>query len=177
MHCIYKHDLPRTSKEIKPFLSTHKSETRLNDRSCDVIRMAVNQNLLALLGKRSNEEKKQTNEVSSFLDSRTQIVTLFDKTTQKEIGIYSIADLPTGDNKLWRVEIFPDNSLLLRFDDNERIHHIVVHVKKNESNSKYEAISQIQATNVYGFAIGSDSEVVIGLRKSNCFEGLISCYI
>lgn len=166
MHCIYKHDLPRTIKEIKPFLSTHKSETRLNDRSFDVIRMAVNQHLLALL------------------DSRTQIVTLYDKTTQKEIGIYSINDLPTGDNKLWRVEIFPDNSLLLRFDDNERtgdrsqiIHHIVVHVKKNESNSKYEAISQIQATNVYGFAIGSDSEVVIGLRKSNCFEGLISCYI
>lgn len=82
------------------------------------------------------------------------------------------------------MEIFPDNSLLLRFDDNERtgdrsqvIQHIVVHVKKNESNSQYEAISQIQATNVYGFAIGSDSEVIVGLRKSNCFEGLISCYV
>ncbi len=50
MHCIYKHDLPRINKEIKPFLSTHKTATRLNDRSCDVIRMAVNQNILALLG-------------------------------------------------------------------------------------------------------------------------------
>jgi hypothetical protein len=50
MHCIYKHDLPRVNKEIKPFLSTHKTATRLNDRSCDVIRMAINQNILALLG-------------------------------------------------------------------------------------------------------------------------------
>ncbi|CAF0795335.1 unnamed protein product [Rotaria sordida] len=147
MHCIYKHDLPRINKEIKPFLSTHKIATRLNDRSCDVIRMAINQNILALL------------------DSRTQIVTLYDKNTEKEVGIYSAESLPTGENKLWRVEIFPDNSLLLRFDDDERtgdrsqvIHHIVVHVKKNELNKKYEAISQIQATNVYGFAIGSDSE-------------------
>ncbi|CAF3605972.1 unnamed protein product [Rotaria sordida] len=166
MHCIYKHDLPRINKEIKPFLSTHKIATRLNDRSCDVIRMAINQNILALL------------------DSRTQIVTLYDKNTEKEVGIYSAESLPTGENKLWRVEIFPDNSLLLRFDDDERtgdrsqvIHHIVVHVKKNELNKKYEAISQIQATNVYGFAIGSDSEVIVGLRKSNCFEGLITCYV
>ncbi|CAF2758866.1 unnamed protein product [Rotaria sp. Silwood2] len=166
MHCIYKHDLPRVNKEIKPFLSTHKIATRLNDRSCDVIRMAINQNILALL------------------DSRTQIVTLYDKNTQKEVGIYSAEFLPTGENKLWRVEIFPDNSLLLRFDDDERtgdrsqvIHHIVVHVKKNEVNKKYEAISQIQATNVYGFAIGSDAEVIVGLRKSNCFEGLINCYV
>ncbi|CAF4492128.1 unnamed protein product [Rotaria sp. Silwood1] len=166
MHCIYKHDLPRVNKEIKPFLSTHKIATHLNDRSCDVIRMAINQNILALL------------------DSRTQIVTFYDKSTQKEIGIYSAECLPTGENKLWRVEIFPDNSLLLRFDDDERtgdrsqvIHHIVVHVKKNEANKKYEAISQIQATNVYGFAIGSDSEVIVGLRKSNCFEGLINCYV
>jgi len=119
-----------------------------------------------------------------FLDSRTQIVTLYDKISQKEIGVYSTEYLPTGENKLWRVEIFPDNSLLLRFDDNERtgdrsqvIHHIVIHVKKNEINGKYQAISQIQATNVYGFAIGSDSEVIVGLRKSNCFEGLISCYV
>ncbi len=119
-----------------------------------------------------------------FSDSRTQIVTLYDKISQKEIGVYSAEYLPTGENKLWRVEIFPDNSLLLRFDDDERtgdrsqvIHHIVVHVKKNEINGKYEAISQIQATNVYGFAIGSDSEVIVGLRKSNCFEGLISCYV
>lgn len=50
MHCIYKHDLPRVNKDIKPFLSTHKTATPLNDRSCDVIRMAVNQNILALLG-------------------------------------------------------------------------------------------------------------------------------
>jgi hypothetical protein len=50
MHCIYKHDLPRTNKEIKSFLSTHKTATRLNDRSCDVIRMAINQHILALLG-------------------------------------------------------------------------------------------------------------------------------
>jgi hypothetical protein len=50
MHCIYKHDLPRTNQEIKPFLSTHKTATRLNDRSCDVIRMAINQHTLALLG-------------------------------------------------------------------------------------------------------------------------------
>ncbi|CAF2099677.1 unnamed protein product [Rotaria magnacalcarata] len=166
MHCIYKHDLPRINKEIKSSLSTHKIATHLNDRSCDVIRMAVNQNILALL------------------DSRTQIVTLYDKTTEKEIGIYSAEYLPTGENKLWRVEIFPDNSLLLRFDDDERtgdrsqvIHHIVVHVKKNESSKKYEAKSQIQATNVYGFAIGSESEVIAGLRKPNCFEGLINCYV
>jgi hypothetical protein len=50
MHCIYKHDLPRINKEIKPCLSTHKTATRLNDRSCDVIRMAINQHILALLG-------------------------------------------------------------------------------------------------------------------------------
>ena len=119
-----------------------------------------------------------------FVDSRTQIVTLHDKASGKELGIYPAEFLPIGDNKLWRVEIFPDNSLLLRFDDNERtgdrsqvIHHIVVHVKKNEITGQYEAISQIQATNVYGFAIGSDSEVIVGLRKSNCFEGLISCYV
>jgi hypothetical protein len=119
-----------------------------------------------------------------LVDSRTQIVTLYDKISQKEIGVYSAECLPTGENKLWRVEIFPDNSLLLRFDDNERtgdrsqvIHHIVIHVKKNEINGKYQAISQIQATNVYGFAIGSESEVIVGLRKSNCFEGLISCYV
>jgi hypothetical protein len=155
MHCIYKHDLPRINKEIKPFLSTHKTATRLNDRSCDVIRMAIN-----------------------------QIVTLYDKVTQKEIGVYSTECLPTGENKLWRVEVFPDNSLLLRFDDDERtgdrsqvIHHMVVHVKKNESNGKYQATSQIQATNVYGFAIGPESEVIVGLRKSNCFEGLINCYV
>jgi hypothetical protein len=125
-----------------------------------------------------------SNRTFLFSDSRTQIITLYDKNSQKEIGIYPAEFLPTGENKLWRVEIFPDNSLLLRFDDDERtgdrsqiIHHIVVHVKKNELNGKYEAISQIQATNVYGFAIGSDSEVIVGLRKSNCFEGLISCYI
>ncbi len=50
MHYIYKHDLPRINKDIKPFLSTHKTATRLNDRSCDVIRMAINQHILALLG-------------------------------------------------------------------------------------------------------------------------------
>jgi hypothetical protein len=50
MHCIYKHDLPRTIQEIKPFLAVHKTATRLNDRSCDVIRMAINQHTLALLG-------------------------------------------------------------------------------------------------------------------------------
>ncbi len=118
------------------------------------------------------------------LDSRTQIVTLYDKISQKEIGVYSSSCLSTGENKLWRVEIFPDNSLLLRFDDDERtgdrsqvIHHIVVHVKKSESNGNYQPISQIQATNVYGFAIGSESEVIVGLRKSNCFEGLITCYV
>jgi hypothetical protein len=118
------------------------------------------------------------------LDSRTQIVTLYDKTTQKEVGIYSRDFLATGDIKLWRVEVFPDNSLLLRFDDDERtgdrsqvIHHIVVHVKKNETHGKYEAVSQIQAINVYGFAIGPESEVIVGLRKSNCFEGLINCYV
>lgn len=167
MHCIYKHELPRTTKEIQTFLSTHTTATRLSHRSCDVIRMAVNQHVLALL------------------DSRTQIVTLFDKSTQQEIDIYSREFLDTGDHKLWRVELFPDNSLLLRFDDDERtgdrsqiIHHIVVHVKKNENNgNKYEAISQIQATNVYGFAIGTESEVIVGLRKSNCFEGLINCYV
>ena len=123
---------------------------------------------------------------STFLaDSRTQIVTLFDKATQQEIDIYSREFLDTGDHKLWRVELFPDNSLLLRFDDDERtgdrsqvIHHIVVHVKKSEINgTKYEAIAQIQATNVYGFAIGAEGEVIVGLRKSNCFEGLINCYV
>jgi hypothetical protein len=50
MHCIYKHGLPRTNQEIKTFLSTHKTATRLNDRNCDVIRMAINQHTLALLG-------------------------------------------------------------------------------------------------------------------------------
>ncbi len=50
MHYIYKHDLPRINKDIKPFLSTQKTATRLNDRSCDVIRMAIPQNILALLG-------------------------------------------------------------------------------------------------------------------------------
>ena len=54
MHCIYKHDLPRTNQEIKPFLSVHKTATRLNDRSCDVIRMAINQHTLALLGTNSS---------------------------------------------------------------------------------------------------------------------------
>jgi hypothetical protein len=182
MHCIYKHDLPRINKEIKPFLSTHKTATRLNDRSCDVIRMAINQNILALLGICS--PKLLILNVFLVLDSRTQIVTLYDKVTQKEIGVYSTECLPTGENKLWRVEVFPDNSLLLRFDDDERtgdrsqvIHHMVVHVKKNESNGKYQATSQIQATNVYGFAIGPESEVIVGLRKSNCFEGLINCYV
>ena len=56
MHCIYKHDLPRTNAEIKPFLSTYKTATRLNDRSCDVIRMAINQHTLALLGMIDNRE-------------------------------------------------------------------------------------------------------------------------
>lgn len=184
MHCIYKHDLPRINKEIKPCLSTHKTATRLNDRSCDVIRMAINQHILALLGMCEDGILLYWDLFFVLADSRTQIVTLYDKISQKEIGVYSAECLPTGENKLWRVEIFPDNSLLLRFDDNERtgdrsqvIHHIVVHVKKNEINGKYEAISQIQATNVYGFAIGSQSEVIVGLRKSNCFEGLISCYV
>ncbi len=185
MHSIYKHDLPRINKDIKPFLSTHKTATRLNDRSCDVIRMAINQHILALLGIYKIIHNTSLNYFVFFvLDSRTQIVTLYDKISQKEIGVYSTEYLPTGENKLWRVEIFPDNSLLLRFDDNERtgdrsqvIHHIVVHVKKNEINGKYQAISQIQATNVYGFAIGPDAEVIVGLRKSNCFEGLITCYV
>ena len=124
------------------------------------------------------------NGLTFALDSRTQIVTFYDKVTQKEVGVYTADYLRTGDQKLWRVEIFPDNSLLLRFDDNERtgdrsqvIHHVVVHVRKNESNGQFEAMSQIQATNVYGFAIGSTSEVIVGLRKSNCFEGLINCYV
>ncbi|CAF1173215.1 unnamed protein product [Adineta ricciae] len=183
MHCIYKHDLPRTTQEIQSFLTTHKSTTRLNDRTCDVIRMAINQNLLAILGQFKNFIDSIIT-LTRFLDSRTQIVTFFDKLTQKEVGVYAADYLPTGDNKLWRVEIFPDNSLLLRFDDNERtgdrsqvIHHVVIHVRRNESNGSYEAISQIQATNVYGFAIGSESEVIVGLRKANCFEGLINCYV
>lgn len=132
-----------------------------------------------------DREKTLRRHLEFSSDSRTQIVTLFDKATQQEIDIYSREFLDTGDHKLWRVELFPDNSLLLRFDDDERtgdrsqvIHHIVVHVKKNEANgNKYEAISQIQATNVYGFAIGSESEVIVGLRKANCFEGLINCYV
>lgn len=129
-------------------------------------------------------ERWQTGLSVSAVDSRTQIITFYDKVTQKEVGVYTTDCLPTGENKLWRVEIFPDNSLLLRFDDNERtgdrsqvIHHIVVHVRRNESNGRYEAMSQIQATNVYGFAIGAESEVIVGVRKPNCFEGLIACYV
>ena len=149
--------------------------------------MAVNQNVLALLGKSLSAiiPLSIVNWSRCHADSRTQLVTLYDKASQKEIGTYSRASLDTGNHKLWRVEIFPDNSLLLRFDDNERsgdrsqvIHHIVVHVKKVESGgNKYEAISRIQATNVYGFAIGGESEVVVGLRKANCFEGLVACYV
>lgn len=119
------------------------------------------------------------------LDARKQLVTLYDKTTQEEISISSREFLARDDHKLWRVELFPDNSLLLRFDDEERtgdrsqvIHHLIIHVKRNETNDQhYEPISQIQATNAYGFAIGAESEVIIGLRKANCFEGLIACYV
>ena len=147
--------------------------------------MAVNQHVLALLGEFHPSVIPFRSWSTFDVDSRTQLVTLYDKVTQQEMGTYSRGSLNTGHQKLWRVEVFPDNSLLLRFDDDERtgdrsqvIHHVVVHVKKIESSgNKYEAISQIQATNVYGFAIGPESEVVVGLRKANCFEGLVACYV
>ena len=141
-----------------PFLATHKTTTRLNKRNCDVIRMAVNQHVLALLGKIQPEPSGRRRDCLALrLDSRTQIITLYNKSTEDEVEISSREFLSTGEHKLWRVEIFPDNSLLLRFDDDERtgdrsqiIHHMIVHVKRSETSGKYEPISQIRATNVFG---------------------------
>lgn len=130
----------------------------------------------------SNNEQSHNQCSVRYLDARTQIVTLFDKTTHQQTEISSQELLSNQNHKLWRVELFPDDSLLLRFDDHERtgdqsqiIHHIVVHLK--QINGKYRTISQIQATNAYGFAIASNSQVILGLRKPDSFEGLISCYL
>lgn len=49
-NCIYQYDLPRTKETLESFVLNRTKSRRLSSRICDVIRMASNENLLALLG-------------------------------------------------------------------------------------------------------------------------------
>ncbi|CAF4123176.1 unnamed protein product [Rotaria magnacalcarata] len=150
---IFFHGQPLFRDDISSILSKRDIFITFDDQSNFVpIRMASNQQLLAVLGK------------------DLQQVFIYNKISRERI---LTSHFSAGINmNIWDIGLFPrDNSLLLKFDwqfDGNVKRSLFIHF-----NTKNQSVGRIEGKYCLGSVIGPNKEIILGLNHRT---GIIRCY-
>ncbi|CAM4950629.1 unnamed protein product [Rotaria socialis] len=150
---VFFHEQPLFRDDISSILSKRDIFITFDDQSNFVpIRMALNQQLLAVLGK------------------DLQQVFIYNKISRERIFT---SHFSAGINmNIWDIGLFPrDNSLLLKFDwqfDGNVKRSLFIHF-----NTKNQSVGRIEGKYCLGSVIGPNKEIILGLNHRT---GIIRCY-
>lgn len=152
---IFSHAQPLVTQEISSILSKREQFVTFDRDQSNFIpfRLAVNQQLLAVLGQNSQQ------------------VFIYNKISREKI-FTSQFSAGQGMN-IWDIGLFPrDNSLLLKFDwssDEYVKRSLFIHF-----NTKNQTVGRIEGKHCLGVVIGPNKEILIGF---NLRTGAIRCYM